>query len=190
MSNKKETVAGVGRPYTAKDLGWILCKYIEDGDFENKANLDYFSPFGPDEDKEITREDFTAYALTKFGSNEGIYTSFEIEYRLFPDYKIERITLLVAKTLGESEQDFVNMSEMGARVCYKFNKFVSSDLDRFIWHGYDLSYTDESGKEVKYLWTGTMERFAYNAREIIKEHPGARIFCTDKRTGKKTEYKV
>lgn len=180
MSNKKK-IAGVDRPYTSKEIGEMLCEWIREGGFETKACLDYFSTYLVP-DVEITREDFKFYAITDFGHCEGIYTDFYLEYQ---DGK--RIDVLCTKTLGTSEQDFVNMSEMGARLCYRFYKFVNSDINRFTWYGYCISYTD-GGSECAYCWSPNMERVAYNASEIRKKYPGAKVYYTDMATRKKKEY--
>ena len=94
MSKKK--VAGVERPYSPRKLGELLCDYIVQGGFEESTNLDYFSP-SHDDETEIKKESFDIFSITKFGSNEGIYTSFYIEY-----YGEKRISLMTAKTLGSS----------------------------------------------------------------------------------------
>lgn len=183
MSNKKK-VAGVDRPYTAKEIGEMLCDWIKEGDFERKAGLDYFSTSLVPE-TEIKREDFKFYALTDFGNCEGIYTDFYIDYV----ESGERINVMTAKTLYTSEQDFVNMSEMGARLCCRFHKFVNSDIERFMWYGYNISYTDEEGKEREYCWSFSMERVAKNALYLHKKHGNIKVFYTDMATRVKKEYK-
>lgn len=160
MSKKK--VSGVERPYSPRKLGELLCDYIVQGGFEESAKLDYFSP-SYDDETEIKKETFEIYSITDFGSNEGIYTSFYIEY---PGEK--RIRLMCAKTLGESKEDYVNMHMMAANVCYSFYKFVDRNIDCFIWYGYDISYTI-GDKEHCYCWSYSIERVEANAREILKK---------------------
>jgi len=182
MSNKKKT-AGIDRPYTPVDLGEIIYGYIKDGDWANKARLDYFIPEAYN-NMEITSEEFDTFTITDFGSNEGIYTDFFIEFR-----GKERISLLTAKTLGTSEENYVKMHEMAAHVCYKFNDFISRNLDNFIWSGYDVSYVDRAGIEHAYCWSGSMERVAENANHLRNDRDAVKVFYMDKSTRKKKEYK-
>ena len=179
MSKKK--VAGLERPYSPRKLGELLCDYIVQGGFEESANLDYFSP-SDDDVTEIKREDFNMFSITDFGSNEGIYTSFYIEY---PGEK--RIRLMCAKTLGESKEYYVNMHLMAANICYSFKKFVDRNLDRFMWYGYDISYV-VGGKEVNYCWSPNMDRVDFNAEIIRKKFPKARVYYVDCYTRKKHKY--
>ena len=181
MSKKK--VAGIERPYSPRKLGELLCDYIVQGGFEESAKLDYFSP-SDDDETEIKKETFDVFSITEFGSNEGIYTSFYIDY---PGEK--RIRLMCAKTLGESKEDYVNMHMMAANVCYSFYKFVDRNIDCFIWYGYDISYTI-GDKEHSYCWSYSIERVEANAREILKKYPKAKVFYVDCYTRKKCECKI
>ena len=181
MSKKK--VAGVERPYSPRKLGELLCDYIVQGGFEESAKLDYFSP-SDDDETEIKKETFDVFSITEFGSNEGIYTSFYIDY---PGEK--RIRLMTAKTLGSSKEDYVNMHMMAANVCYSFYKFVVRNIDYFIWYGYDISYTI-GDKEHSYCWSYSIERVESNAREILKKYPKAKVFYVDCYTRKKCECKI
>lgn len=180
MSKKK--VAGLERPYSPRKLGELLCDYIVQGGFENSAKLDYFSP-SYDDETEIKKETFEIYSITDFGSNEGIYTSFYIEY---PGEK--RIRLMCAKTLGESKEYYVNMHMMAANVCYSFYKFVDRNIDCFIWYGYDILYTI-GDKEHSYCWSYSIERVEANAREILKKYPKAKVFYVDCYTRKSVSVK-
>lgn len=180
MSKKK--IAGIDRPYTPIDLGKVIFEFMQSGGWANKADLDYFSTDSFD-DTEIKSEDFSMFSITKFGSNEGIYTTFYIEFE-----GKKRIRLLTAKTLGESEKAFVKMHEMAAHVSYKFYKFVGDNLDKFIWSGYDVSYIKD-GEEYGYVWTGSMERVAMHANELKNERGAEKVFYVDKSTRKKYEYK-
>ena len=181
MSKKK--VAGLERPYSPRKLGELLCDYIVQGGFEESANLDYFSP-SYDDETEIKKESFDIFSITKFGSSEGIYTSFYIEY-----YGEKRISLMTAKTLGSSKDDYVNMQMMAANVCYSFYKFVDRNIDCFIWYGYDISYK-LGDKEYGYCWSYSIERVEANAREILKKYPKAKVFYVDCYTRKKCECKI
>lgn len=179
MSKKK--VAGLESPYSPRKLGELLCDYIVQGGFENSAKLDYFSP-SYDDETEIKKETFEIYSITDFGSNEGIYTSFYIEY---PGEK--RIRLMCAKTLGESKEDYVNMHIMGANICYSFTKFVNRNLDSFIWYGYYVYY-EVDGKEKRYCWCHSIESVYNNADDILQKHPDAKVFYMDCQTRKKEMY--
>lgn len=181
MSNKKK-VAGVDRPYTAKEIGEMLCDWIKEGDFERKACLEYFDTKFSD-DAEIKREDFRFYSITDFGSCEGIYTTFYIEHT-----GEERIWVMCAKTLDDSEQGYVNITDMAARLCYRFHKFASNHIDRFIWYGYDLSSVSD-GKEKTFLWCPSMDRVNINAKVFHDREPNSKLFYTDMATREKKEYK-
>lgn len=177
----KKKIAGIERPYSPRSLGELLCDYLLQGGFDQSACLDYFSP-SDDDVTEIKREDFNMFSITSFGSNEGIYTSFYIEY-----YGEKRIRLMVAKTLGTSKEYYVNMHLMAANICYSFNKFVDRNLDRFMWYGYDISYV-VGGKEVNYCWIPNMDRVDFNAEIIRKKFPKARVYYVDCYTREKHKY--
>lgn len=183
MSNKKK-IAGIDRPYTSIDLGKIIAKYIEEGNWENKACLDYYSTWDINE-TEIVSEAFDSFSITTFGSSEGIYTDFYIEYQ-----GKEKIRLLTAKTLGTTKEYYVNMHEMAADVDYKFDEFIRKNLDKFLWSGYRLYYVGKDGEEHdSNLICGSMERVAYNANEFLKEYGATKVFYVDNYTRKKHEYK-
>ncbi len=179
----KTKIAGIDRPYTPIDLGRIIYDYIVDGDWADKACLDYFIPEQLDE-REIVSEGFDSFSITTFGCNEGIYTDFCIEYR-----GKERISLLIAKTLWGNEEHYVKMHEMAAHVCYKFDEFVRKNLDRFMWSGFSVSFVDSNGEEHDYVICGSMERVAYNANELRKDCGAVKVFYVDNYTRKKHEYK-
>lgn len=180
MSNKTK-IAGVDTPYTVADLGKILRDFIADGDWENKACLDYYSSWR--DETQIKNENFRIYSITEFGSCEGIYTVFYIE-----DCEEKwKYRLLTAKTLSQSEDAFIKMHEMSGYVCYKFNRFVDENLDNFIWSGFDISYTRQDGKEVPWCWCGSMERVANAANELRKDGI-KKIYYVDKSTRVKREY--
>lgn len=178
----KQKIAGVDRPYTPTDLGGIIDGFIEEGDWDNKACLDYHIPEHHDE-RELTSEDFEIFSITTFGTTEGIYTDFYIKY-----YGKEKISLLTAKTLHESEEAYIKMHEMAAHICYKFNKFVDANIANFFWSGFSLSFIDEDGKECDHLICGSMESVAFHGNELLKK--GAlRVFYVDNYSRKKYEYK-
>ena len=179
MSKKK--VAGIERPYTPKTLGELLCDYLVQGGFDEKLALDYFSP-SYDDEREIKSECFDMYSITDFGSNEGIYTSFYIEY----DGE-KRIRIMTAKTLSTDKESYVKMHEMAANVCFSFHKFAERNLNRFIWSGYNVSF--KLGKtEHNYVWCYSMERVGINANEIRKKYPKAKVYYVDCYTRKKYKY--
>ncbi len=181
MSKKK--VAGIERPYTPVDLGKVIYRLIEEGDWGNKACLDYFIPEKYNE-TEIVSEEFDSFSITTFGPCEGIYTDFFIKYR-----GKEKICLLTAKTLGESEEYFVKMHEMAAHIDYKFDQFVRKNLGNFLWSGYSISYLGKDGKEHDYVIIGSVERVAYYANELRKNYGVTRVFYMDNYTRNKSEYK-
>ena len=183
--SKKTKIAGVDTPYTVTDLGKILDGFIKDGDWENKACLDYFTS-ECNNDTQILNEEFVVYSTTTFGSNEGIYTDFWIK----DSRRKWRYCLLTAKTLHRSKDAFMKMNEMAGNVCYKFNRFVNNNIDNFIWNGFDVSYTTPDGKEVPYCWCGSLERVAINAKELRERHGDTiKIYYVQKSTRKKHEYK-
>lgn len=182
IMNKKKNVAGVDRPYTAKEIGEMLCEWVKEGDFERKACLEYFNTELSD-DVEIKREDFRFFSITDFGANEGVYTSFFIEY-----IGKDRIWCMTSKTLDSSEQGFLNMSKMAAHLCYRFHKFAEKNINNFVWYGYDLSCVAD-GKETTFLWCPNMDRVRINAKVFHDRTPGSKLFYTDMETREKKEYK-
>lgn len=180
---KQKKVAGVDRPYTTEDLGRILYDFIKNGDWENKACLDYYIPEHYDVE-EIRSENFHIYSITEFGSNEGIYTYFYIEVR---DTK-EKYSLLTAKTLCASNESFAKMHEMAACICCKFGLFVYDNPNKFEWSGYDVSYVNSDGREILSYWCGSMERVANVADRLREEHGNIKIYYVDKSTREKFEY--
>lgn len=185
--SKKQKIAGVDRPYTLIDLAKILHGFIEDGDWEDKACLEDYSPYEPERDDEmqILRETFSFYSITHFGG-ERIYTTFYIE----DSERKWKYRLLTATTLGQSEDAFMKMNEMAGAICYKFHRFVDNNFDNFIWKGFDISYTAQNGKEVPCYWCCSLERVAILANGLRKEHGDMiKVHYVDKSTRKKREYK-
>lgn len=180
----KKKIAGVERPYTTEDLGRILYDFIKDEDWENKACLDYYIPEHNDV-KEILKSNFHIYSITDFGFCEGIYTDFYLE-----DYdKKERLHLLTAKTLHESEEAFVKMHEMAAYICFKLRLFVEDNQDNFVWVGFDVSYV-KSDEEIPYCWCDSMERVVDVANELHNRHGIEKIYYEEKSTRQKFEYNL
>ena len=178
----KKKIAGIERPYSPRKLGELLCDYIVQGRFDESAKLDYFSP-NDDDDTEIKEETFSIFSITDFGSNEGIYTRFYIEY-----FAGKRIRLMTAKTLGETKGDYVNMHVMAANICYSFNEFVSRNIERFRWYGYSVSYS-VGGVEKEYCWCGGDAGLAEQANYLHEKFPNAKVYFVDMSTRKKKEYK-
>lgn len=181
--NKKE-IAGVDRPYTTEDLGNILYGFINDGDWEDKACLDYYIPDHYNK-RTILNENFRIYSITEFGLCEGIYTDFYIEDR----ERNIKFHLLTAKTLRESEEAFIKMHSMAAYVCYKFRLYVEDNLDNFVWSGFDVSYVNSDGNEICYCWCGSLERVANIANELRKKHGNIKIYYVEKSTRMKFEHR-
>lgn len=82
--------------------------------YEEDYKLDYFS--GYDEIEPKPYDDY--YAITTFGGSEGIYTSFYVQREA--DGSEERIA--VAKTLSESDEAYLKMHELAAKVCLELRK--------------------------------------------------------------------
>lgn len=183
MSNKTK-IEGVDLPYTLTDLGRVLYGFITDGDWENKACLDYYIP--ECNNISILNENFRIYSITDFGLCEGIYTDFYIEDR----ERRWKYNLLTAKTLRESEDAFIKMHEMAGYVCYKFKLYVENNLDNFIWSGFDVSYTSQNGDEVPYCWCGSLNRVASVANELRERHSDIvkKIYYVEKSTRMKREF--
>ncbi len=122
----KQKIAGVDRPYTFREIGKFVYSFLEKEDW-HFANLDY--ALIRNDDEPIKSEEFVVYAYTTFGSNEGIYT--DIIFRDFWTHK--QTSLLCMKTLGTSEQDYLNMSILGARLSHRLIKFVDANIEQFMW---------------------------------------------------------
>ena len=186
MSSKKK-IAGLDKPYSLYDLGVILERYIEEGDFERKVGLEYFIPSN-DSGTKLTKCEFDFYFRVKPGGSEGIYASFYVE-----GYNSEPMRVLCAKTLYEDEEHFVKMSEMAARVTFRFHKFVDKNLECFIWEGFKLEYYKD-GVYWGGLYCSSIERAEKEASEYLKEYDSHKemytVYIVDMATRFKREYKL
>ena len=93
--------------------------------YEREYGLDYFSD-GLDEVEPKPYDDF--FSVTTFGSNEGIYTGIYVIREA--DRKEEKIAL--AKTLAESEEAYIKMHELGAKVCLELREMTIPGCEKSI----------------------------------------------------------
>lgn len=100
----------------------IVNKLCKEHNYENEYGLDYFLPDRCNPQEPNPYDDF--YSVTKFGGSEGIYTSF---YVVREDGHSEYIA--AAKTLCETDEAYIKMHELGARVCLELRKRVIETLE-------------------------------------------------------------
>lgn len=85
-------------------------------DYETKYELDYFSGSPGADLFPLPYDDF--YAVTTFGSCEGIYTDFFVVW----NDNSEKAKIACAKTLYEDDEAFIKMHELGALVSLELRK--------------------------------------------------------------------
>lgn len=154
MKNKKP---GIERPYTFLDFLFVIEALAKEKNVEYLDQLDYFSV--GEKDEVIKSSDFNVRSETSFGGSEGIYTTFTIRT------ESTQRRLFVAKTLRDSDEDFIKMHVFGAQICLLIKKFRREHDDEFNWEGYDVGYI-EDGKTVPCWWCRRKENALARAAEI------------------------
>lgn len=176
----KNKIAGTERPYTTSDLGEIISGFIRDGDWENKACLDYCIADCYYKVTEILNSNIRVYSITEFGA-EGIYTNFYVEDRK----NRETYHIATAKTLLESNEALAKMYEMSAYACFRFYLFKEDHWDNFDWSGFDVYTASSSGKEYFNCECVSMEEVTNVVNKLREKYEHEIIFYVDKYTRKK-----
>lgn len=141
--NKK---AGTERPYTFGELLQIICDTAKEEKLDYLDKLDYI--LAHNTDKPVEGLYLSLNSKTDYGGNEGIYSDFYIDGK--------RESVFTAKTLGESDDDYVRMHTLAAHLCLIANKFFRTHKDEFNWNGYDVCY-EKDGKVTPCMWTPDLQ---------------------------------
>ena len=147
MAKKKQ--AGTERPYTWGEFEVKIEQYCIDNKVEMFDTLDYILVDSKIREVPIKSECFDFYSVTKFGGSEGIYTDFYIR----SNYVDEPKNVITAKTLSESDDAFIRMNIMGAKICLFVGSYINNHMEEFTWTGYNVGYFD-NGKRVPGYWCG------------------------------------
>lgn len=134
MANKKKP--GVERPYTIREFVHKLEKLAQDQHVVYMDQTDYLTS-ALDHDREITNPYADLTMRVAYGSSEGIYADVMLRTE-----GIEQ-ELLTAKTLGETQEDFVAISTMAAHLCYIGKKYIREHKDEFCWKGHEVDFYDD-----------------------------------------------
>lgn len=138
--------------------------------------LDYFDVLCLDGKKTLDFSDFSIVSKTTFGGCEGIYSDFYI----VRDGKEERFA--TAKTLEESDDAFVDMSVMAARVCLVANNYVRRNEELFNWSGFDVTISKDGVTSPCGWWCASLEKAKARAAEERRRCPGAKVSIRDNST--------
>lgn len=157
MSNSDKKSAGTKRPYTHSEF----LKIIEDIARERK--LDYFDQLdyilAHEKETTIESDDISFTSVTDFGGSEGIYTDFHVTANG------KETHIFTAKTLGDSDEDYIRMHVLAANICLIASKYVREHREQFNWTGYNVSY-EKDGSLVPYMWCATEENALNRAKEL------------------------
>ena len=153
MSSRK---AGLERPYTAEEFLRIVRNIAEEKKLDYIDQLDYLLA---EHDCKMTTDDADFRSDTHFGGCEGIYTVI----KLVIDGRT--ISLFTAKTLGESQEDYIKMHVLAANLCLIARRYVDEHDDEFNWTGFDVYYVRD-GKINPYMWCGKKENALSHARTL------------------------
>lgn len=123
-------------------------------------------------------------SITDFGGSEGIYSGFYLRGGYFDG----NVRFAVAKTLGQSKEDYIRMSVLAAKICLLARDYLRNHSEEFNWSGFNLYEDDSTNAEDWFLWSGSKERAIMNLAERQKMHPDRKYFYRDNATREMYEY--
>lgn len=119
-------IAGQDRPYTIAEFFNKMYELAKErGIISDSSPLDYFIGSSLYEKSILKDPYFLVVSKTNYGSNEGIYTDFNIEFDI-----VEK-DFATAKTLDESDESFMYMSILGAKFSLMCNEYVRKHQQEF-----------------------------------------------------------
>lgn len=173
---------GTERPFTFREFLNEVKDLAMKQNVEYMDNLDYFDVLCIEGNNKLDNSDFCIVSKTTFGGNEGIYADFYIARCG------KEAHFATAKTLEESDDAFLGMSVMAAKVCLLANNYRKDNEDLFNWNGFDVSIV-KAGEPSPYgWWCPTLENAKARAEEAKGNHPDAKVFIRDNSTRVKSEY--
>lgn len=133
---KSTKKAGIERPYTCREFVKIIETTAKRMQVKYLDQIDYLIG----DDGEMDFVDAEIVSETRYGSSEGIYSTFWV----YKDGKRD-IQIATAKTLGTSNKDWLDMNALAAHICLISNIYISQHYDEFNWSGYTVkSESDDS----------------------------------------------
>jgi len=132
MANKKQ--AGTERPYTIREFVRKIEQIAKEQGVEYLDQIDYLCADPSDGEGVITNPYADLTMHVAYGGCEGIYA----DIMLRTEGK-ER-DLMTAKTLGETQDDFVAISAMAARLCCIGKQYIHDHDDEFRWEGHEVTF--------------------------------------------------
>lgn len=148
---------GSDRPYTYNEFLSIVKKIAEEKKLDYLDRIDYL--LASEKEEQMTSDDIDFRSDTHYGSNEGIYTDFHIACGK------NRRHVFTAKTLGDSDEDYIKMHILAANICLIASDYIKKHNDEFNWTGFDVSYIKD-GKTVPCWWCGKKENAIAKAEEL------------------------
>jgi hypothetical protein len=170
--------AGTERPYTVREFVRKIEQMAHEQRVPYLDQLDYISSLNGD--REITNPYADLTMRVAYGSCEGIYA----DVMLRTEGKEQE--LFTAKTLGESQMDFVAISTMAAHLCCIGKKYIADHDDEFRWEGHEVTIYDGDRACGGYALVpeGDIDEVAMRG---VKE--GYRVVIRNNITRKEWEYK-
>ncbi len=95
----------------------VIANIAEKHGYENEYLLDYFT--GVEWLEPLQYDDY--YAIVKYWSSEGIYADFYV----VREADGGKMHIATAKTLNESEQSYIRMHELAAKVSLELRKLMN-----------------------------------------------------------------
>lgn len=181
----KKKIAGKERPYTFREFLRLIEDMAKSQDVPYLDQLDYFladAYMKYPKENEILDYDFQMVSRTHFGGSEGIYTTFLIER--YP----KDVQFATAKTLGETDEDYIGMCAMAARICLIANTYVKKHTDEFDWTGFNVDF-EKDGRPYGGYICGKIEQAEELAARMKKDEPSVKVTIRDNATRKVKEYK-
>lgn len=129
----KKKVAGTERPYTFQEFAWLIESMAKEEGVPYLDQLDY-TCVGLNDKKEIVNPCVDLVLRVAYGSCEGIYAD------IFLRTEDKEEDFLTCKTLGESDEDFVSISAMAARLCRIGSRYIDKHRDEFTWLNNNVSF--------------------------------------------------
>lgn len=131
------------KPYTHNEFLSLITAIVKERNLDYFDQLDYI--IASDRENTLTSEEISLRSDTHWGSCEGVYTSFFIRTRKGDT------NIFTAKTLGESNDDYIKMHILAANICLIADEYVRDHGEEFNWEGYDVSSVKD-GQVRREMW--------------------------------------
>lgn len=170
------------KPMTTADLFDKICEILKKEEVYPDI-LDYALPeYNP---VPIMTYEFCIKNNLDYGGSEGIYLDLWIE--MYTDGELQKFPLGTFKTLREDHDAMRIMGTLLADFLAEERTYVNANLDDFTWKGANIRIYDDSGNELKWVYTcKNMESAMKKKDELLQKYQ--RVVIRDNATRKEASY--